>query len=523
MNSNVSRDKWIRTLAPPMTRPSLRDNTADSERLIKGIKKTLDNAETVLEFSLIGRLPFLLRRYGYDVRAVLWEAQGTWHVIDLFANSENLTIYGLAADLGTTSVALRLVDLENGAELAETTFLNPQVEFGEDILARIQFASTEEGLETLRKTLMGEINRAIHRLIVNRGISADAVVGMSVAGNTTMTHFFLGLNPYWICREPYIPVVNKPGILSAEELGINIHPRAPVLVFPNVGSYLGGDLIAGILASGMTHRDGISLLIDVGTNAEVVLGNREWIMGCAGAAGPALEGGVAKMGMMAGPGAIERVMIDPASGDLTVKTIGGGRPVGICGSGLIDLTAQLYLAGMVDLRGKFVAERCGDRLEEIEGIPHYVVVSSRDSGTGKDLTLSQTDIDSLVRSKAAMYTILTTITRMVHVSFEQIERVMIAGTFGNYIDPRSAMTIGMIPDLPLEKYRSMGNTCLDGATSALLSRKSRDEMDRVRDRITYVEMNVNQEFMNLFSASKFIPHTDTSLFPSIKGRVRGIT
>lgn len=523
MNSSVNRDPWIRSLVPAMTRPNLKDNTADSERLIKGIKKTLNNAETVIGLSLIGRLPFLLRRYHYDVRAVLWEGGGTWHVIDLFPTSENHRLYGLAADLGTTTVALRLVDLDNGEEIAETNFLNPQVEFGEDILTRIQFASEAGGLENLRKILIEKINRAIGRLSVIRGKTTDAIVGMSVAGNTTMTHFFLGLDPYWICREPYIPVVNKPGILRAEEIGVAIHPRAPVLIFPNVGSYFGGDLIAGILASGMTHREGISLLVDVGTNAEVVLGNRDWIMGCAGAAGPALEGGVAKMGMMAGPGAIDRVRIDAVSGNLGLRTIGGGLPVGICGSGLIDLVAQLYLAGMIDLRGKFVTKRCGERLKEIDGIPHYVVVPSQESGTGNDLTLSQPDIDSLVRSKAAMYTILTTITRMVPVSFQDVKRIYIAGTFGAYIDPQSAISIGMIPDLPLETYRSLGNTCLDGATKALLSRKSRDEMDRIRDLVTYVELNVNQEFMNLFSAAKFIPHTDTSLFPSVRGPVRDVT
>lgn len=519
----MAHDSWITRVRPEMIPPSLKDNTADAERLIRGLKTVLHDQDVVIALPLLNRLNSIMRENHFHVEAVLFETGHTWHLIDILPVSGNRPLYGLSLDLGTSTVVLQLHDLSKNITLDEISFLNPQIDVGPDILTRIQFASEEGGLENLQKILIHEINRAIRRLSVSWGMATDTIVGMSVAGNTTMTHFFLGLDPYWICREPYIPVVNKPGILRAEEIGVAIHPRAPVLIFPNVGSYFGGDLIAGILASGMTHREAISLLVDVGTNAEVVLGNRDWIMGCAGAAGPALEGGVAKMGMMAGPGAIDRVRIDAVSGNLGLRTIGGGLPVGICGSGLIDLVAQLYLAGMIDLRGKFVTKRCGERLKEIDGIPHYVVVPSQESGTGNDLTLSQPDIDSLVRSKAAMYTILTTITRMVPVSFQDVKRIYIAGTFGAYIDPQSAISIGMIPDLPLETYRSLGNTCLHGATKALLSRKSRDEMDRIRDLVTYVELNVNQEFMNLFSAAKFLPHTDTSLFPSVRGPVRDVT
>jgi uncharacterized 2Fe-2S/4Fe-4S cluster protein (DUF4445 family) len=333
-----------------------------------------------------------------------------------------------------------------------------------------------------------------------------------------MTHFFLGLDPYWICREPYIPVVNQPSILTASQVGIDIHPRAPVLAAPNVGSYFGGDLIAGILASGMARQEDVSFLVDVGTNAEVVIGNRDWLMGCAGAAGPALEGGVASMGVMAGPGVIDHVSIDPVTQEFRIRTIDALAPVGICGSGLIDLVAQLFLAGMIDLRGKFVRQACGQRLVELDGIHHLIVVPREASGTAEALTLSQPDIDALIRSKAAMYTILTTISNTVGIPFTQIETFFVAGTFGAFIDPRSAITIGMIPDLPLETYVPLGNSSLEGATQALLSFANREEMFRIRDRITYLELNVNQEFMNLFSAAKFIPHTDQTLFPSVQGR-----
>jgi uncharacterized 2Fe-2S/4Fe-4S cluster protein (DUF4445 family) len=265
----------------------------------------------------------------------------------------------------------------------------------------------------------------------------------------------------------------------------------------------------------MNHQEAISILVDVGTNAEVVLGNRDWLVACAGAAGPALEGGVASMGMMAGPGVIDKVVIEPATGEFQVRTIDGLSPVGICGSGMIDLVAQLYLAGMIDIRGKYVPEKCGERIQTIDAMQHLIVVFSEDSGTGETLTLSQAEIDALMRSKAAMHTILTTMIRMIHVEWKDFRKFYVAGTFGSYINPRSAIVLGMLPDLPLETYEALGNTSLAGATMALLSLRKKNEVDEIRNRVTYVEMNVNQEFMNQFSAAKFIPHTDRSLFPSV--------
>jgi uncharacterized 2Fe-2S/4Fe-4S cluster protein (DUF4445 family) len=408
------------------------------------------------------------------------------------------------------------MNIESGEMEDEVTFLNPQTEIGPDILTRIHHADQQGGLAKLQQLVVDSLNKEIRILAAERGLGLEDMVGMTLAGNTTMSHLFLGLDPHWICREPYIPVINKPPLFRAREIGIGIHPEAPVLLFPNVGSYLGGDLIAGILASGMAVREELSLLVDVGTNAEVVLGNRDWLMACAGAAGPALEGGVASMGMMAGPGVIDKVSIDPASREVRIRTIQNKAPVGICGSGLIDLVAQLFMAGMIDMRGKFVRQKCGEKLREIDGIQHFVVVPSKDSTSGGDLTLAQTDLDALLRSKAAMYTILTTITGMVNVSMKDIKNFFIAGTFGSYIDPRSAIAVGMVPDLPLETYKPLGNTSLAGATSVLLSERAREEIYKIRDRITYIELNVNHEFMNLFSASRFIPHTDASLFPSVR-------
>lgn len=512
MNANSG---WIRTLSPDLEAPSLQDNTADVDRLVKALARELGGPGVRVDFPLLKKVPARLRQWEYRVRAVVAKEPQGWRLVDVFSREDDSGLWGVAADMGTSTVVVRIVDLENGTVVGESGFVNPQTAYGEDILTRIHFASRDEGLETLRNALLKRLNAEIARLAEEHEIPVTRLVGASLAGNTTMTHLFLGLNPFWICREPYIPAVNRLDMLPASQAGLGIHEDAPVLVFPNVGSYFGGDLIAGILASRMDRHEEVSILVDVGTNAEVVLGNRDWLMACAGAAGPALEGGVARMGMMARPGVIDHVGLEPETGELEIRTIGGDPPVGICGSGIIDLVSGLFLTGRIDMRGKFVPEVCGDRLVEEEGIPAFTVVPRNVSGTGEALTLNQPDVDALMRSKAAMYTILTTITGMVGMTWQELKRFCVAGTFGSYIDPQSAVTLGMIPDLPLETYESLGNTSLEGATEGLLDGDALARIESIRDRITYIELNVNQEFMNLFSAAKFIPHTDRSLFPSV--------
>jgi uncharacterized 2Fe-2S/4Fe-4S cluster protein (DUF4445 family) len=516
MENRCEIPSWIRKVVPEINPPSLEDNTADVDRLIKGMRRELEDEDVFVDLSSDAALPRLLREYEYRVEAVVFRGCGGWHLIDILPLDKNQVIYGLAVDLGTSTVVIRLLDLIRKESVAETSFPNPQIEFGTDILTRIHYASHNSGLKILQSRLRDRINKETDQLAKTHGIPTNSIMGMSASGNTTMTHLFLGLDPYWICREPYIPVRNKPDLIRSKTLGLGIHPEAPVLVFPNAGSYFGGDLIAGILASGMTQRSETSILVDVGTNAEVVIGNGDWLMACAGAAGPALEGGVADMGMMAGPGVIDQVRIDPRSGEFILSTIDNYLPVGICGSGLIDLVSELFLAGMIDIRGKYVKAKCGNRLTEIDGIKHLIIVSTENSGTAQALTLSQPDIDALMRSKAAMYTILTTITNTVNIPLVEIRRFYISGTFGSYIDPRSAITIGMLPDRPLETYIPLGNTSLEGASMALLSSQDKEKIFRIRDQITYLELNVNQEFMNLYSAAKFIPHTDRNLFPTVK-------
>ena len=506
---------WIKAVALPP--PSLPDNTADAERLIAGLKNALQTDDEIrIDIGLIRKLPDTLRKCDFHVRCILLKDIGRWLLVDIQSANDVRPVIGLAADLGTSRVALRLVDLTDGHTLAESGFDNPQLTIGPDILTRIHFAESENGLKALNELILGGLNKAVADLCRSIGREPEDIYVMALAGNTAMTHLFLQLDPRWLIREPYIPAVNCPGTIKATDIGLSLNPTARVFVFPNIGSYFGGDLIAGILYAGVHRNSNTAVLVDVGTNAEVVLGNENWLIACAGAAGPALESGVTKMGMMAGPGVVDKIMIDPQTGEFSLHTIEDQTPRGICGSGVIDLAAQLYLAGMIDIRGKLVPSVCRHRLKTIDGMMHVIVVPADQSASGADLTVSQADLDSLVRSKAAMFTILETITTSVGIELLDLRKFYVAGTFGSFIDPRSAITIGMLPDLPLESYQPLGNSSLNGAALALTSGERFSEIDPIRTRITYMELNVNQDFMNRFSAAKFIPHTNSALFPTVK-------
>ena len=511
----VYADSWVRTVDLPP--PSLQDNTADCDRLTNFLKQQLKTERIHIDIHILRELPFRLRAWEYGLRCVIMKDPyaDQWHLTGISNPEKDHCLAGVAIDLGTSRVALRLVDLSTGKSIYETSFNNPQLRVGPDILTRIHTCDQPDGLEELNQIIIRALNQEIQSACKSCGLKSTELYFMTLAGNTCMTHLFMGLTPKWVIREPYIPVINSPNIERAAQYGLDIHPAGRIFIFPNIGSYFGGDLIAGILHSGLNKEPDPAILIDVGTNAEVVLGNDSWLMACAGAAGPALEGGVAQIGMMAGPGAVDRVRIESKTHHIRVSTIENLAPMGICGSGMIDLAAQLFKVGMIDLRGRFIPEVCGQKLQGDVDIPYLEVVSKKDSGTDSALTISQADLDSLIRSKAAMYTILETITESVGMTLDEIKTFYVAGTFGAYIDPESAVTIGMLPDLPAGTYRSLGNSSLEGATRVLTSCDSLKQIEQIKTKITYLELNVNQQFMNRFSAAKFLPHTDRFRFPSV--------
>ncbi len=520
------------TVAVQADPPDLQDNTADLDRLRQALERELAgdgrDRSVVIPFAAMAPVGQAFRAAGFHGQAIVNVLADRFECVDFLGEASD-TLAAMALDLGTTHLEATLIDLSTGDQLARANTPNGQIEYGADILSRIHFATSrdqeEDGLSTLQNAVVNSINQLAEELAGQAGLAVEQIRAISVSGNTTMVHFLLGLSPYHICREPYTPLVGWPDPFVASEIGLNIHCRAPVWVLPSIGSYFGGDLISGILASGLDEQEDISMLIDVGTNAEVVLGNREWLIACAGAAGPALEGGVARMGMRAGPGAIEHVRLDRKKWQLEVETIGGKPAVGICGSGLIELVAELFLAGIVDIRGKlrqdsgsgsearhqFVRSRL---VKEVDGLS-FIVVPAAESGHGMPVTLAQVDLDAMMRSKAAMYAILTTLVGQVGVEFTDLDTIYVAGAFGRHIDPRAAITLGMLPDLPLSTFQPVGNSSLSGAELVLLSERARRRALAIGQKITYIELNVNQEFMIRFSGSRFIPHTDPHLFPSV--------
>jgi len=501
-------------LAITASPPRLGDNIADLDRLRRAAAEQLQGVEPRVVWARSASVAAAFRAAGFVGTAVINHPPEGPELVD-FLPDPPTGLVAMALDLGTTHLEATLLDLSSGAQLAKAHQENSQIRFGADILSRVHHASTPGGLAALHGAVIGDINGLARRLAGAAGIDVAAIRGLSVAGNTAMTHFLLNLDPYHLIREPYIPQVNVVEPPAAGELGLAIHPAAPVWVLPSVGSYFGGDLVAGVLACGLAGSEEVTMLIDVGTNAEVIVGNRDWLMACAGAAGPALEGGVARMGMRAGPGAIDHVEFDPDSGGLRYTTIGGERPRGICGSGVIDLAAALYLGRIIDLKGKFRPAAAGSRLVDSPDGPALVVAPAAEAADGRPVLFAQTDLDAVMRSKAAMYAILTTLLNQVGVKPEDLSRIYVAGAFGKHIDPRRAITLGMLPDLPPATFVPVGNSSLAGAELVLRDGAARRAARELVRKITYLELNVNQEFMLRFSGSRFIPHTDQRLFPSV--------
>ena len=518
--------------------PSLQDNSADLDRLRRALRPLLpDSRPLEIPFTRVLVLCRRFRQAGFTGVALVNDLPERWVLADFLPELPPM-LPAMALDLGTTHLEATLIDLLTGLTLSSAGRENSQIEYGADILSRIHQATSvrrqeremdssfiDPGLTVLRQSIVTCINVLTAELVVGSGVEAADIRALSLSGNTTMTHLFLGLDPFHVCREPYIPMVNAIEPMENRELGLTLHQAAPVWIMPSVGSYFGGDLISGILASGLAASEQTRMLIDVGTNAEVVLGNRDWLIACAGAAGPALEGGVARMGMRAAPGAIEYVALDPATYVLEVKTIDDAPARGLCGSGLIDLVAALYLARIIDIRGKFRnTERESDpvraafmrqRLVERDGQRAFVVVAESAAGAGDEVLLEQIDLDAMIRSKAAMYAVLATLTGQVGLDFGDLAEICVAGAFGSHLTPRQAITLGMLPDRDLSVYRAIGNSSLQGAELILLARSARQKCLDIVSKITYVELNVNQEFMIRFSGARFIPHTDPSLFPSV--------
>ncbi|MBI4278311.1 MAG: DUF4445 domain-containing protein [Armatimonadetes bacterium] len=490
--------------------PTLHDCVSDLHRLTRELRRQRNIREVTVPMEVLRTLPQMVREAGWHVTALLGRADGGFNLIDLLPGAGAPRAYGVAVDVGTTTIVVHLVDLCRGTTLGATAALNRQIAYGDDVISRIIHAGEPGGLERLRTAALDTINLLIGGLARAHGVGRDEIVAAVCAGNTTMLHLLLGLPPAEIRREPYTPVVTAPLTCAAADVGLRIHRRGLAAAMPGVSSYVGGDITADVLAAGMDRTEELSMLIDAGTNGETVIGNRDFLACCACSAGPAFEGGGISWGMRAARGAIQRVEIAP-DGTLTWATVGGARPRGLCGSGLVDLLAELLRAGIIDRAGR---PRPGaPRVREGPDGLEVLVVPAPASAAGRDIVLTAADIENLLRAKAAVYAGASLLARRLGIEMQEIQRVYVAGGFGTYLDIRKAILLGLLPDLPPERVTFIGNGSVTGARMALLSYEVWRHAADVAQMMTYRELSTDAAFMEEYVSAMFLPHTDSARFP----------
>jgi uncharacterized 2Fe-2S/4Fe-4S cluster protein (DUF4445 family) len=506
-------------LAPP----SLDDPAADRERLSRALAAETGADENALRLALpaLRKLPLAARESGFALACVLRRENGGITVLDVLPLSadspSDAGLYGLAVDIGTTTVSLLLVNLQTGEPVAAASGGNGQIRYGADVINRIIESTRKGGVERLRKAVADEcIVPLVKRLCRTAGIAPERIYRVALAANTTMTHLFLGVPAEHLRLEPYVPAFFCADGVRGAELRIGAHPDAEAVIAPAIGSYVGGDITAGVFASMLFRDDSLSLFIDLGTNAELVLGSAEFLMSCACSAGPAFEGGDIRCGMRATNGAVEACVIDADTMEPALTVIGapGGavqKPAGICGSGIIALIGELFRCGIINAKGRFVRDGARVRRDEWGGAG-YVAAFEAETESGSPIVLSETDIDNFVRAKAAIFSAVRTMLAMLDMPLEAIARVYFAGGIGSGISVERAIGIGLFPNLPLERYRYIGNSSLSGAYAMLCSRGAAAKVAEISRSMTYIELSSHPHYMEEFVAACFLPHTDGSLF-----------
>ncbi len=511
---------WVARYPVSADPPSMEDNTPDLERLQRELARAHDLRSVSPSLTALTRLPRALRDGEWSVVAEVehgdWTRPEDHRLLNVLPPSAGQTAYGVAIDVGTTTIAVYLADLSTRDLLDQASAYNAQIACGEDVISRIMYARDPSRRQELQDRAVSTVNALIDDILERQHLTPDDLTVAVVAGNTTMTHLLLGLEPAFIRLEPYIGAAGRFPPVPAARLGLRLHPEAVVDCLPDVGAYVGGDITSGVLRTGMHQEETVTLFLDVGTNGEMVLGNSDWLITCACSAGPAFEGAGAASGMRALPGAIEEVWIDPATREPTITTIGDEPPRGLCGSGLIALLGELLVTGLISKSGRIVGEGLTNRVRHGENGLEYVVVWAAETATGeRDIVIDETDIQNLMRAKAAVYAGAVVLCDSVGIGITEVERVLIGGSFGRHIDVEKAIQIGLLPDLPWERFTYLGNTSLQGAYLALTCREHRRELDEVAAKMTYLELSADNRFMDAFTSALFLPHTDERLFPSL--------
>jgi uncharacterized 2Fe-2S/4Fe-4S cluster protein (DUF4445 family) len=519
---NPAIDQPLRAVFVTLPEPNYDDNVDDWGRLKRALLQQHDMAAVTAGLDTLRHLSQTLRDAGWQVTCIL--EMDTWdypdcppRVVDVLPGDRTDSLWGVAIDIGTTSNVVYLVNLLSGEVVDTAAEYNGQIARGEDVISRIIYAKKENGLEELQKLVLETLNGLLERLARRQEISTREIAKATVAGNSTMIHLFLKLPPEHIRLTPFITTVNHPPPVLAGELGLEINPQATVDCLPGVASYVGSDITAGVLSSGLYNAGELTIFIDIGTNGEMVLGDGSWLVSCACSAGPAVEGAGVGHGMRATAGAIEEVWINQATFEPTYRVIGGRPPRGMCGSGLLSLLAEMFITRIIDKGGNFNFELDTPRVRQGEHGGEYVVAwGGGETEHGRDIVITKVDIDNLIRAKGAIYAGFSVLVESVGLAMEDVRRFLIGGAFGQYINIEKAMQIGLLPDLPWERFSFLGNTSVRGAYMALLSRSSREQIADVANRLTYLELSADNAFYNQFTSSVFLPHTDIERFPSVK-------
>ena len=507
--------------------PTLEDNISDLSRLLRGLKKQYKLDNVSVDFGVVKKLADVLRDGDWKVTVTTLvpgastQTKGRQRqtLINIEPGDTRKRHFSLAFDIGTTGVRGQLLDLNRGKVQAEGLDYNGQISYGEDVISRIAYSHKPNGLKRLQRAVVATINGIIGKLLAESEVKVEDVAHIIVAGNTTMIQLLLGLDPKYLRLAPYTPTVTTVPLVRASSLGLEVAEHVNVYALPSVASYVGADIVSGILGSGVYQRKKLTLYIDIGTNGEIVIGNSDWMVTASCSAGPAFEGGGVKHGMIAADGAIEDFDINPTNLEPTITTIGEVKPKGICGSGLINITAGLLEAGVIGQNGRFNIHLPTKRIREGRDGYEYVLAWAPETQIGKDIVITKVDIDNLIRAKAAMYAGYRTLTNSVGVSCSELEQVIIAGAFGSNIDIEKSITIGLLPDIPRDRFIFIGNGSLLGARLTSFSTDILNDGERVAKMMTNFELSVNGSFMDNYTASLFLPHPNADEFPTVYKRL----
>ncbi|MBW2181481.1 MAG: DUF4445 domain-containing protein [Deltaproteobacteria bacterium] len=502
--------------------PTAQDNLPDVSRLVNYLKLSHDEHRMYVTPSVIQKIPDIIREKDFKITATLARPVhegGRTRIINVQAGDTTDRNFAIAMDIGTTTIYGQILDLKSGEVLAENGDFNGQISFGEDVISRIVYAEKAGGLKKLQEVVIKTINTVIDSIIKQAGIDSDEISTITLAGNTTMTQLMLSVNPKYIRRSPYVPASTIYPPIRAFDLGMNLKEHVTALIYPQVSSYVGGDIVAGVMGSGMYRTEELTLYMDIGTNAEIVIGNKDWLACAACSAGPAFEGGGIKLGMRAAKGAIEDFSLDPVTLEPMLVTIGKVRPKGICGSGLITMVATMFEMGVIDNRGKFNRDLDTERIREVDGIYEYVIAWKDETQIDREVVITEIDIENLIRAKGAVYSGCMTLLSEVGMSIQDVERIILAGGFGSYVDLEKAMIIGLLPEIDADKVTFVGNGSLMGAKMSSLTNRIRRDVVEVTKKMTNFELSETPSYMDNYMAALFLPHTDIDMFPNLKARL----